>query len=157
MVGPAKLLPGIGAATSDFNAWMLKLDGTGRRAVLWSPGPDTRHDPQGAFWLAYVVYRNDSGAPRSLAATVDFALKGSDGNLYAEYSDRGRDPQRKKIASALHANPLDFTAAPGQRTTTVLVFDLPPGVEPVQLAARLLDGNSVSPDRQVAWNLRKTP
>jgi hypothetical protein len=115
------------------------------------------HQSQGAFWLAYVVYRNDSSTPRSLGATLDFALKGSDGQLYAEYSGGGRDPQRKKIADAMHANPLDYPVAPGQRTATVLVFDLPPGVAPVQLLGRLLEGDKVSPGGQVAWDLNLAP
>jgi hypothetical protein len=152
-----KTLPGVGHYVNDFNGWMVKLDGIGSRPVLWSPAPDTMHQSQGAFWLAYVVYRNDTSTPRSLGATLDFALKGSDGQLYAEYSGGGRDPQRKKIADAMHANPLDYTVAPGQRTATVLVFDLPPGVAPVQLLGRLLDGDNVSPNWQVAWELGKTP
>jgi hypothetical protein len=103
------------------------------------------------------VYRNDSDTPRSLAATVDFALKGSDGQLYPEYSDRARDPQRKKIAQAMQANSLDFAVAPGQRTSTVLVFDLPADVEPVQLVASSLDGEVTSSRGQLAWDLGKTP
>ena len=153
----AKLLPGVGGYTSDFNGWWMKLDGTGARRALWSPSPDTMHAPQGTFWLAYVVYRNDSNTSRSLGATVDFSLKGSDSQAYPEYSDRGRDPQRKKIALAMKANSLDFTVAPGQRTATVLVFDLPPGIEPAQLVAGVLDGDSISSAEQVAWDLSKTP
>jgi hypothetical protein len=152
-----KTLPGVGNYVNGFNGWMVKLDGIGSRPVLWSPAPDTMHQSQGAFWLAYLVYRNDTTTPRSLGATLDFALKGSDGQLYAEYSAGGRDPQRKKIADAMHANPLDYTVAPGQRTATVLVFDLPPGVAPAQLLGRLLDGDDVSPGWQVAWDLIKAP
>jgi hypothetical protein len=114
------------------------------------------HEPQGTFWLAYLVYRNHSDTPRALGTTVDFALKGSDGQAHPEYSG-GRDPQRKNIPLALQANPLDFIAAPGQRTATVLVFDLPPGVEPAQLVASVLDGDSPSPAAQVAWDLSNTP
>ena len=154
---PAEVLPGVGSYASDLDGWTVKLDGTGARKVLWSLDPDTQHDAQGTFRLAYIVYSNDSSAPRSLAATLDFAMKGSDGNLYPEYTGRARDPQRKKIAAAMHANPLDFTAAPGQRTTTVLVFDLPPGVEPAQLIASVLDGDSISPAGQVAWDLTTAP
>ncbi|HYP20930.1 MAG TPA: hypothetical protein VEY08_12720 [Chloroflexia bacterium] len=153
----AEVLPGIGSYASDFNGWTVKLDGTGSRQVLWSLDPDTQHDAKGTFWLAYMVYSNDSSAPRSLAGTLDFAMKGSDGNLYPEYTGRAGDPQRTKIAQALHANPLDFIAAPGQRTTTVLVFDLPPGVGPVQLIGRVLQGDSISPDGAVAWDLATVP
>lgn len=153
----AEELPGIGSYASDFNGWTVKLDGTGSRQVLWSLDPDTQHDAQGTFWLAYMVYSNDINAPRSLAGTLDFTMKGSDGNLYPEYTGRARDPQRAKISAALHANPLDFTASPGQRTTTVLVFDLPPGVGPVQLIGRVLQGDSISPDGAVAWDLATVP
>jgi hypothetical protein len=151
--GPAKLLPGVGSYASDFNGWTVKLDGTGSRPVLWSSGPTTRHDAQGTFRLAYLVYSNDGSAPRSLATTLDFVMKGSDGHLYPEYTGRGRDLQRGKIAAVLHANPPDFTVAPGQRTATVLVFDLPSGVEPEQLVGRVLEGDAISPDGQVAWDL----
>ncbi|HEX8230887.1 MAG TPA: hypothetical protein VF826_16445 [Chloroflexia bacterium] len=154
---PAKLLPGIGTYASDLNDWWVKLDGLGTRPVLWSSNPNTRHEPQGIFWLAYVVYRNDSDTPRALGTTVDFTLKGSDGQSYPEYSGGGRDPQRKNIPLALQANPLDFTTAPGQRTATVLVFDLPPGVDPAQLVASVLDGDTTSPAAQVAWDLSNTP
>ncbi len=154
---PAKLLPGVGNYASDLNGWWVKLDGLGARPVLWSSNPNTKHEPQGTFWLAYVVYRNDSDTPRSLGTTVGFALKGSDGQSYPEYSGGGRDPQRKNIPLALQANPLDFTAAPGQRTATVLVFDLPPGVEPAQLVASVLGGDSTSPTAQAAWDLSNTP
>jgi hypothetical protein len=151
------VLPGVGSYASDFNGWTVKLDGTGYRQVLWSLDPDTQHYAQGTFWLAYMVYSNDSSAPRSLATTLDFAMTGSDGNLYPEYTGRAGDPQRTKIAAAMHANPLDFTAAPGQRTTTVLVFDLPPGVGPVQLIGRVVQGDSISPYGQVAWDLATAP
>jgi hypothetical protein len=136
---------------------MVKLDGTGSRRVLWSLNPDTRHDAQGTFWLAYVVYRNDGTTPRSLAATLDFAMTGSDGNLYPEYTDRGRDLQRAGIAAAMHANPVDFIVAPGQSTATVLVFDLPAGVTPSQLAGRRLEGDDISLAGQVAWELTGSP
>lgn len=154
---PAKLLPGIGNYTSDLNGWWVKLDGLGARPVLWSSNPTTMHKSQGTFCLAYVIYRNDSDTPRALGATVDFALKGSDGQSYPEYSGGGRDPQLKNIPLALQANPLDFTAAPGQRTATVLVFDLPPGVDPAQLVASVLDGDTAFPAAQVAWDLGGTP
>ena len=152
-----EVLPGIGSYVSHFNGWTVKLDGTGTRKVLWSLEPDTQHDAQGTFWLAYIVYSNDSSTPRSLAATVDFTVEGADGNLYPEYTGRARDPQRTKIAAAMHANPLDFTAAPGQRTTAVLVFDLPAGVAAAQLIAGVLEGDSISPDGRVAWDLTTTP
>ena len=155
-VQAAKLLPGVGSYVTDFNGWTIKLDGTGSRRVLWSTGPDTQHDAQGTFRLAYLVYSNDSSAPRSLATTLDFVVEGSDGNSYSEYTGMGRDPQRGKIAAAMHANSLDFTVAPGQRTATVLVFDLPAGVEPVRLVGRVLEGESASPDGQIAWDLTRT-
>ncbi|MEA2572867.1 MAG: hypothetical protein QOH93_165 [Chloroflexia bacterium] len=154
---PETLLPGIGSYTSDLNSWWVKLDGTGSRPVLWSPDPDTMHESQGAFWLMYVVYRNDTATPRSLGGTVEFTLHAVDGQTYPEYSGGGRDPQRKKIASVMHSNTLDFTVAPGQRTATVLVFDLPPGVQPEQLIARPLEGDTISPAGQVGWDLRRTP
>lgn len=154
---PAKLLPGVGNHASDLNGWWVKLDGLGARPVLWSSNPSTQHVSHGTFWLAYVVYRNDSDTARSLGTTVDFALRGNDGQSYPEYSGGGRDPQRKNIPLALQANPLDFTAAPGQRTATVLVFDLPPVVEPAELVASVLEGDSTSPTVQVAWDLSNTP
>lgn len=156
-IEPMKVLPGVGNYASNLNGWMVKLDGIGSRPVLWSPAPDTMHQAQGTFWMAYVVYRNDTDKPRSLAATLNFALQGSDGQLYDEYSNHGNDPQRTKIPLLLEANPFDFIVSPGQRTATVLVFDFPAGVEPAQLVAHIHDEDSALPDGQVAWNLTKAP
>lgn len=150
---PARLLPGVGGFAGDFNGWWVKLDGIASRPVLWSVAPDTRHDPQGTFWVAYLVYRNEAAEAHSLGATLDFVLKGSDGDTYPELSEHGTDPQLRNIAVAQQANPLDYTVAAGDRTTTLLVFDLPAGVRPTALAGSILQDGQPSNQGQVAWDL----
>lgn len=152
-VAPAKSLPGTGGFTGDFNGWWVKLDGIASRPVLWSTTPDTRHDPQGTFWVAYLVYRNESAQARTLGETLDFVLTDGDGNTYPELGAHSADPQLRKIAVAQDANPIDYTVVAGDRTTTVLVFDLPAGVKPASLVGRILQDGKALNVGQVVWVL----
>lgn len=150
-----RVLHGMGSVAYNVDGWTIKLDGTATRRQLWSDGPYRIYRPSGTFWLVYLVYSNTSTQPRSLGAAAHFTLQDAQGNTYAEVTGHGTVPGLSKVPLAEGANALDFAVQPGNHTTTVLVFDLPPGVRPTQLVAGLSSKGAGAPDMQVVWELGK--
>lgn len=153
VANPKRVLPGIGSTAANLQGWSIKLDGLATRFSLWSDNPYTTYKPKGAFWLVYLVYRNDSDEVRSLDQSVDFILEDTNDKLYPEMSDHGKDADMVKIAQAEQANPLSALVQPHRQTATLLVFDIPKDVQPTFLVTHPITEGTISPDIPVVWKL----
>jgi hypothetical protein len=125
------------------------------RTRLRSSDPQVYYTPRGVYWVLRIDARNTLEQPRSFGGTTDFVLRDSNGRLYAELSNHGREPGVRDVARLEGLNSLDMVLNQGQTGGTLLVYDIPRGVQPTQLVGRIRTGNGVSPNGQVAWDLQK--
>ncbi len=86
---------------------------------------------------------------------MDFVLRDANGNRYTELSNHGTEPGVRDVARREGLSPLDVTLGQGEAAGTLLIFDVPRGVQPTQLVGRIREGNSVLRDGQVVWNLNR--
>jgi hypothetical protein len=61
----------------------------------------------------------------------------------------------RDVARGEGLNSLDMVLDQGQAGGTLLIYDIPRGVQPTQLVGRIREGGGVSPNGHVAWNLQK--
>ncbi|HEX8220796.1 MAG TPA: hypothetical protein VF914_16515 [Chloroflexia bacterium] len=146
---------GIGSLVTGFNGWTVLPLWVQTRSQLPSPDPRVIYVPRGVYWVLRIDARNTLEQPRSFGGTMDFVLRDANGKLYAELSDHGREPGVRDVARLEGLNSLDMVLNQGEAGGTLLIYDIPRGVQPTQLVGRIIEGNSVSPNGQVVWNLQK--
>ncbi|HYP21249.1 MAG TPA: hypothetical protein VEY08_14350, partial [Chloroflexia bacterium] len=146
---------GIGDLVTGFNGWTVLPLWVQTRNQLPSPDPKVVYTPRGVYWVLRVDARNTLDVPRSFGGTMDFVLRDANGRLYAELSDHGREPGVRDVARREGLNSLDMVLNQGQAGGTLLIYDIPRGVQPMQLVGRIIEGNGVSPNGQVVWNLQR--
>ncbi|HVF99270.1 MAG TPA: hypothetical protein VND68_05490 [Chloroflexia bacterium] len=146
---------GIGDLVTGFNGWTVLPLWVQTRNQLPSPDPKVVYRPRGVYWVVRVDARKTLDVPRSFGGTMDFVLRDGNGRLYAELSDHGREPGVRDVARREGLNSLDMVLNQGQAGGTLLIYDIPRGVQPTQLVGRIIEGNGVSPNGQVVWNLQK--
>jgi hypothetical protein len=113
------------------------------------------YQARGVYWVVRIDVRNTLNQARSFGGTTDFVMRDADGNLYAELSNHGTAPGVREIARTQGLSYLNTVLGQGGAAATLLIYDIPSGVRPVQLVGRIIEGNGVSPDGQVVWNLQR--
>lgn len=133
--------------------WTVYLSKVEQREEL---DAGVRYTAVGTFWLLWVEARNNGNSTRSLGETVDFVLTDAKGSLYAELSGHGVRPGEREFAKRLGQAYLNAPVSAGERTGTVLVFDLPEGTRPVRLTGRrIVSATRVSGQDQAWFDLTK--
>jgi hypothetical protein len=143
----------IGDTVTGFNGWTVLPMWTVTRSQLPSPNAKVFYKPSGVYWLVRMDVRNTVSRSRSLGGTMDFVLKDANGNLYAELSNHGKAPGVREIARKEGFSYLDTVLDEGEAAATLLIYDIPRGVQPTQLIGRIRDGDGVMKEGQVVWNL----
>ncbi len=143
----------LGELVTDFNGWTVLPMWVAVRSQLASTNPDAVYRPSGVYYLIRVDVRNTLNNSRSFGGTMDFVLRDSNGNLYAELSDHGRAPGVREIARQEGFSYLDRMLNQGEAASTLLIYDIPTGVHPTQLVGRIRQGNGVLGTDQVVWRL----
>ena len=138
---------------TGFNGWTVLPMWAVTRSQLPSPDPEVSYRPNGVYWTVRVDVRNTLSQSRSLGGTMDFVLRDTNGNLYAELSNHGRTPGVREIARIQGFSYLDAVLDQGEEAATLLVYDIPRGVQPAQIVGRIRQGNGVLREGQVVWNL----
>ena len=105
--------------------------------------------------MVRIDVRNTLNQARSFGGTMDFVMRDTNGNLYAELSNHGTAPGVREIPRTQGLSYLNRVLRQGDAAATLLIYDLPRGVQPTQLVGRIIEGNGVSPDGQVVWRLNK--
>ncbi len=146
---------GIGDMVTGFNGWTVMPMWVQTRSQLPSPDPQVFYKPSGVYWLVRIDARNTLSQPRSFGGTMDFVLRDTNGKLYAELSDHGREPGVREVARREGLSYLNTVLNEGEAAATLLIFDIPRGVQPAQLVGRIIEGNGVSRNGQVVWRLQK--
>ncbi|HEY0071057.1 MAG TPA: hypothetical protein VGE04_13905 [Chloroflexia bacterium] len=145
----------IGDLVTDFNGWVVVPVSVQTASQLPSANPRVIYRARGLYWLVRVDVRNTLAQSRSFGGTMDFVMRDANGNLYAELSNHGTAPGVREIARTQGMSYLNAVLRQGDAAATLLIYDIPTGVRPVQLVGRIIEGNGVSPDGQVVWNLQR--
>lgn len=143
----------IGDLVTGFNGWTVLPMWVATRSQLPSPDPEVFYRPNGVYYLVRVDVRNTLNDSRSFGGTMDFVLRDANGNLYAELSNHGRTPGVREIAPKEGFSYLDTVLDQGEAAATLLIYDIPRGVQPTQLVGRIRQGNGVQGTGQVVWRL----
>jgi hypothetical protein len=138
---------------TGLNGWTVLPQWVETRTQLPSPDPEVVYRPGGVYWLIRIDTRNTLAQSRSFGGTTDFVLRDSSGRLYAELSDHGMAPGVREVARSEGLSPLDVVLGQGEAAATLLIFDIPTGVQPTQLVGRIIVPGGVSPSGQLVWNL----
>jgi hypothetical protein len=145
----------IGEMVTGFNGWTVLPMWAATRTRLPSPDPEVFYQPRGVYWIVRVDVRNTLNESRSFGDTMDFVMRDANGNLHAELSNHGKAPGVREIARKEGFSYLDTVLGRGGEAATLLIYDIPRGVQPVQLVGRIRQGNGVLRDGQVVWNLNR--
>ncbi len=143
----------IGEPVAGFNGWVVLPWWATTRSELLGTDPQVIYRPRGVYWLVRVDVRNTRNESRSFGGTTDFVLRDANGNRYTELSNHGQAPGVREIARREGFSYLDAVLGQGEEAATLLIYDIPVGVQPTQLVGRIRSGNGVLRSGQVVWRL----